>query len=80
MEISIQPATQGLVEKEDRVIFVSFGETRQSKVLPIEVVCGKCTSWKLYFKEIEECQETQKKDAEMRGFTEVICPSQLVDW
>ena len=73
----ILPATQAIDDSGEEARYLMFGELRKEKIIPIEEACSKCVFWKGKFDSVEKCQIFQKKDAEMRGFTKVICPDQF---
>jgi hypothetical protein len=66
--------TQAIDETDKEVKILIFGELRTEKIIPIEQACAKC---KPRFNDVKLCQSTQKKDAQARGFTKLICPRQF---
>lgn len=71
----IIPGTQAIRETDTQVTYLSFGKPTTKNYIPIDEACAKC---KPYFGSVQRCQEEQKKDAEARGFTKLICPNQLI--
>jgi hypothetical protein len=75
----VSQVTQAIDEGENSVKFLCFGELREQKIKPIEETCAVCDFWKGKFNTVAECQESQKKDAEARGFHKLICPEQFIE-
>jgi len=73
----INQVTQAIDEKDNEATFLIFGEKTTTKLKPIEECCAKCDFVAKRDLGIEKCQQFQKKDGEMRGFTKVICPEQF---
>ena len=73
----LKPATQALVETNNRAAFQILGDRQVSNIIPIEQACIGCTFWKDKFASTTDCQNRQRKDALARGFTKVICPKQF---
>jgi uncharacterized OB-fold protein len=69
--------TQALDEQPDKVKYTMFGELKENGIIPIAEACAKCNH--KHFPTVEECQKVQKKDAEARGFHEVVCPKQFIE-
>jgi hypothetical protein len=74
---NVLQVTQALKETGGKVQFMLFGELKESNIKAINDVCNKCSFWKKRFTGILECQSFQKKEAEIRGFKNVICSEQL---
>jgi len=72
--------TQALDDTGDIAKVAVFGKIREFKVKPIGECCAKCNFGIKTFGSIKKCQERQKKDAEIRGFSNIICPEQLEDY
>ena len=75
----VNQVTQALDEKPDKVKFLIFGEFQEKGIIPIDQACAKCDFWEKLFASTTQCQERQKKDANARGFTEMVCPHQFID-
>jgi uncharacterized OB-fold protein len=73
----VNQVTQALDEKPNKVKFLIFGELQEKEIISIDKACGKCKH--CYFPTTKQCQERQKKDAEARGFHNLICPQQFVE-
>jgi hypothetical protein len=73
----VNQVTQALDEKPDKVKFLVFGELQEMGIIPIEMACSKCTCG--YFPTTIQCRAFQKKDAEARGFHNLICPHQFIE-
>ncbi len=71
----VTQVTQAIDETPTEASFMMFGELKKRGIIPIEEACAKCDH--CYFPTTKQCQEHQKKDAEMRGFNEIVCPSQF---
>ncbi len=76
----VTQVTQAIDETTDSVKMLVFGEMVENKIKPIEECCAVCNKWQTHrFDNVAQCQERQKRDAEARGFTEIICPTQFKD-
>ena len=75
----ITQVTQALNEIPSEVEYLIFGKLQKQAIIPIAVVCAKCDFWENKFSDITTCQQSQKKDAEARGFFKMICPNQFVE-
>ena len=73
----VNQVTQAVDEKPDKVKFLVFGELQESRIMPIETACAKCTCG--YFSTTVQCRAFQKKDADARGFHNLICPNQFIE-
>jgi hypothetical protein len=73
----VNQVTQALDEKPDKVKFLIFGEMQEKSIIPITIACETCKC--NYFPTHKQCQESQKVDAEARGFHNLICPHQFID-
>ena len=76
--MEIRQATIRTSETETRVSFDFCGEKISKDIKPIGDACSQCSFWQGKFAGIGDCQKSQKKDAEMRGFNKLICPNQFI--
>lgn len=79
--MEIRQATIRIAEPiyTNRVSFDFCGTLVTKHTKPIEEACAGCDFWQGKFSSIQECQASQKKDAEMRGFVRLVCPRQFID-
>ena len=75
----VNQVTQAINETDNEVTHLIFGKKTKQSVIPIDQACAKCDFWMGKFATVIKCQESQKKDAEARGFNKLICPHQFVD-
>jgi hypothetical protein len=76
----VTQVTQALDEKPDKVKMLVFGEQVEKGIIHIEQACAKCKD--NYYVKLggkDKCREFQKKDAEARGFSNLVCPNQFID-
>ncbi len=71
--------TQAIDETDSEVKYITFGNMRKQKIIPIDEACSTCQFWKNHFESTAKCQERQSKDAWNRNFFKMICPKQLQD-
>ena len=77
-EVGLIPVTQALYETDNEVTLLLFGEQQTKSIIPIKEACAKCSFWVGKFPDTIGCQNAQKKDAEVRGLTELICLEQFI--
>lgn len=75
----VTQVTQAIDETPSKVKMLVFGVMQEKSIIPIDQACAKCTFQYKNKAGTKACQSQQKKDAEARGFNNLICPQQFVD-
>ena len=74
-QVKVQP----ILETKTEVTTMFLGELQVHKIKPLEETCTNClnSQWE-YFGSIKACQDSQRTQAQDRGFTILVCPDQLI--
>ena len=75
----VNQVTQAINESPTETTLLIFGQLKTLKIKPIDECCKVCDFIAKREKGIKYCRDFQKKDAEARGFHQMICPKQFID-